>query len=261
MICHGVETACGPLRLTALGGKGRPLVLIHGWGGCSGQWAGVVPGLAACHAVWAVDLPGRVGAPLTGPPSMAVLGQGIATGLAAADLRGTLVLGHSMGGPLMIEAALAAPDRVAGLLGLDTLADRIFYGGTAPDDIAARRQVFGADLAGETRRMIAAIAAPDTPGAVLDRIATDILAARPADLLDMRDALFAWRIGDRLPGIRVPLRLLNSKAVAQAHGCDPLPCLARVPQATYGLGHFPQIEAPGRLLSKLLVELDRLQQA
>ncbi|WP_145962859.1 hypothetical protein [Mangrovicoccus ximenensis] len=78
---------------------------------------------------------------------------------------------------------------------------------------------------------------------------------RSDDLLELRDALFAWRIADRLPGLACPLRLLNSAAVEAAHGRDPLPCLADVPRRIYGRGHFPQIADPAALLPVLCAEL------
>nr|WP_256368206.1 alpha/beta fold hydrolase [Mangrovicoccus sp. HB161399] len=232
--------------------------MVHGWGGSSAQWQAQLPGLSARWRVFAADLPGGPVHPLAGPVSMAALGQGLATLLGAAGLEDAVLLGHSMGGPVMVEAALAAPGRIRGLLGLDTLADRVFYGGTPAAEIARRRAAFGADLAGETRRMVDAIAAPATPADRRAGIVRDILRARPADLLDLRDALFAWEIAARLPGLACPLRLVNSAAVEAAHAADPLPCLAAVPCRIYGSGHFPQIEAPASLLPVLLAELAEL---
>ncbi|MBE9639610.1 alpha/beta fold hydrolase [Salipiger mangrovisoli] len=257
MIRHEAETPAGPVRMTATGGQGRPLVLVHGWGGQGAQWRALLPTLAARFAVHVADLPGGSGAPLCGPVDMATLGQGLARLLEAADLRGALLVGHSMGGPVIVETALADPVRVAGLLGLDTLADRAFFGGSSPAVIVARRAEFAADPTGQTRAMIRAIAAPSTAEATVHAISTDVLRARAEDLLALRDALFAWRAGDRVPRLRPPLRLLNSAEVAAAHARDPLPCLANVPEAVYGTGHFPQIEAPDRLLPVLLAELDQ----
>ncbi|MBT9385073.1 alpha/beta hydrolase [Pseudooceanicola sp. CBS1P-1] len=248
----------GRFRLTCAGGQGRPLVLIHGWGGEAGQWDALLPGLAGDYVLWLVDMPGGPVLPLDGPVDLPALGRGIAAALVQADLRDVLLLGHSMGGPVAVEAALAAPERVAGILGLDTLADKVFYGGAPPEEIAFRRKVFGADLPGQTRAMIDAITAPDTSDALRAAMTRDILQADPQDLLALRDAMFAWRIADRLPALAVPLRLLNSGVVDAAHRRDPLECLRDVPQTVYGQGHFPQIEAPDALLPFLKAELAAL---
>ncbi|SDI30093.1 Pimeloyl-ACP methyl ester carboxylesterase [Alloyangia pacifica] len=257
MIRHSADTPAGPVRVTAAGGQGRPLLLIHGWGGQGAQWTALLPALAERFQVLVADLPGGPDAPLSGAVSMERLGQGVATLLRQAKLREVVIVGHSMGGPVMVEAALAAPDRISGLLGLDTLADRMFYGGSSAAEIAMRRTAFAADLVRQTRAMIFAIAALGTPEPVKEAICASVLRARPEDLLALRDALFAWRCGERLPRLAVPLRLLNSAEVTAAHARDPLPSLARVPQTVYGTGHFPQIESPDRLLPALLAELDQ----
>lgn len=253
-----VETPTGVFRMTSAGGLGRPLVLIHGWGGQARQWQGVTPFLARHYRVFAIDMPGGPAGPLTGRVSMEALGNGVAACLTAAALPPVILLGHSMGGPVMVEAALAAPKNVCGLLGLDTLADVTFYGGADTAEIATRRAMFGADVPGETRRMVANIVAPDTSGAVCDAITADILTARAEDLLDLRDAMFAWQAEVRVPLVEVALRLLNSRAVEAAHRINPMSSLADVPQSVFGAGHFPQLEAPEQIAAQLIVELDQL---
>ncbi|WP_171060830.1 alpha/beta fold hydrolase [Poseidonocella sp. HB161398] len=252
------SSRAGRFTLSEAGGSGPPLVLVHGWGGSAAQWQALLPGLVAQWRVFAADLPGGPVHPLEGSVSMATLGQGVAALLDAAGIGEAVLLGHSMGGPVVVEAALAAHGHVRGLLGLDTLADRTFYGGSDALEIARRRAAFGADIAGATRRMVAAIANPATGAARCNAIAAEVLRARPADLLELRDALFAWDIAARLPGLSCPLRLLNSAAVEVAHAQDPLPCLGKVPRRIYGAGHFPQIEAPALLLPILLAELAEL---
>ncbi len=257
---YSVETDCGPFRLTVAGGAGRPCVLIHGWGGTAAQWTALVPHLMAAHAVFLVDLPGGPAAPLTGPVSMTSLGEGVAACLRKAGVTDAILVGHSMGGPVMIETALAFSDGIMGLLGLDTLADRIYYGGSDANEIARRRAVFAADLEGETRRMVSAITMPDTSPTLCRQIADSILSAKADDLLALRDAMFAWSIADRLPLLRCPVHLLNSDEVYAAHERAPMPCLAIVPQSTYGHGHFPQIETPDALSTSLLEALLLLQE-
>lgn len=86
-----------------------PAVLIHGAGGCAATWAPVLPHWGpGDHAV---DLPGRGSA------------QGVPAASAAEAARaleglpeGALLVGHSFGGAVAIEAALAAPERWAGLV-------------------------------------------------------------------------------------------------------------------------------------------------
>src|SRR4029079_2537279 len=103
---------------------GRPsAVLIHGAGASSAIWMMVLARVArAGHAV-AIDLPGHGpsaadGAALDGAPGLTLARYRDAVG----ELAGTLCLGpawlggHSLGALVAIEAALAWPDKVRGLV-------------------------------------------------------------------------------------------------------------------------------------------------
>ncbi len=48
----------GPVKYVDFGGKGPPMVLVHGLGGSSVNWFAVGGGLARDHHVYAIDLPG-----------------------------------------------------------------------------------------------------------------------------------------------------------------------------------------------------------
>jgi len=103
---------------------GRPsALLIHGAGASSAIWMMVLARVArAGHAV-AIDLPGHGpsaadGAALDGAPGLTLARYRDAVG----ELAGTLCLGpawlvgHSLGALVAIEAALAWPDKVRGLV-------------------------------------------------------------------------------------------------------------------------------------------------
>jgi 2-succinyl-6-hydroxy-2,4-cyclohexadiene-1-carboxylate synthase len=112
------------LEVLEAGGGGRPLLLVHGFCGAKEDFADAVPPLAArgWHVV-APDLRGHGG---SGAPSGTA-----AYGLArfAADvvaLAGALswprftLLGHSMGGMVAQLVALGHPERISGLVLMDT---------------------------------------------------------------------------------------------------------------------------------------------
>lgn len=93
-------------------GKGRDLVLVHGWGLHSGVWRRVVPQLAARFRVHAVDLPGY-GACRAVP----ACGFDEAVGLLEEALPDdAMVCGWSLGAQLAIALALRAPRRVRTLV-------------------------------------------------------------------------------------------------------------------------------------------------
>ncbi|PYI53806.1 alpha/beta fold hydrolase [Paenibacillus flagellatus] len=91
-------------------GEGKPVVLIHSPGVDSREWTFVVPHLAAAHKVVTYDGRGTGRSPAPQRPTnllddlRSLLDE---LGLASASL-----VGHSMGGQLAAEFALAHPERV-----------------------------------------------------------------------------------------------------------------------------------------------------
>ena len=106
-------------------GKGDPaLVFVH-CGGCErGFWDGQMAHFATKHRVVALDLAGY-GQSGVGRKdwTMPAFGQDVVSVVEALDLKRVVLIGHSLGGPAVLEAALRMPGRVAGLVLVDTLVD------------------------------------------------------------------------------------------------------------------------------------------
>lgn len=102
-------------------GAGAPCVcLIHGTGGTGGVWMRQLEGLADVARVVAPDLPGHGqtgGAPLASIEDLAAF---VAHFLDALSVQRAVIGGHSMGGAVAQQFALAWPDRIEGLLLIGT---------------------------------------------------------------------------------------------------------------------------------------------
>ena len=113
-----------PIRYHAAG-KGDPaLVFVH-CGGCErGFWDRQVAHFAAKHRVVALDLAGH-GQSGGGRKdwTIAAFGQDVVSVVEALGLKRVVLIGHSLGGPVVLEAARRMPGRVAGLVLVDTLVD------------------------------------------------------------------------------------------------------------------------------------------
>lgn len=93
-------------------GEGPDVVLIHGAGGSTHSWRGLLPMLAQRYRVTAMDLPGHGFTPLTsgsrsGLPPMA---HDLMTLIEALRLRPAALVGHSAGGALALRVALDLAD-------------------------------------------------------------------------------------------------------------------------------------------------------
>jgi pimeloyl-ACP methyl ester carboxylesterase len=110
-------------------GSGTPaLVFVHGWSCDRSYWRGQVDAFAARHRVVTVDLAGHGASgagrsawtmPAFGEDVVAVVAE---LGLDDLVLDDLVLVGHSMGGDVIVETALRLPGQVLGLVWVDTYA-------------------------------------------------------------------------------------------------------------------------------------------
>lgn len=106
-------------------GSGPPLVCVHGFGGAKEDFADHLDVLARQATVVLVDLRGHGDSAGPPDPDAYSLDRCAADVLAVADALGFdrfRIIGHSMGGMVVRRVALAAPDRVEGVVFMSTAA-------------------------------------------------------------------------------------------------------------------------------------------
>ena len=106
-------------------GRGAPVVLLHSFLCSASMWAGQVDTLAREHLVINVDARGHGrSSPAHTPFSLYDLVGDVAAVLDDAEIERCVWAGLSMGGMTALRAALRVPDRITGLILLDTTAGR-----------------------------------------------------------------------------------------------------------------------------------------
>lgn len=97
-------------------GKGRVIVLLHGFLGSLEVWSELCKKLSKSFRVIAIDLPGHGETPSIGYyHSMELLAQSVKAVLDKAGVRRYVIVGHSMGGYAALAFAELYPDNVSGL--------------------------------------------------------------------------------------------------------------------------------------------------
>jgi pimeloyl-ACP methyl ester carboxylesterase len=97
-------------------GKGRVLVLLHGFLGSHEVWSDFVKKLSRKFRVIAIDLPGHGETPSIGYyHSMELLAQSVKAVLDKVGVRRYIITGHSMGGYVALTFAELYPENVSGI--------------------------------------------------------------------------------------------------------------------------------------------------
>lgn len=244
------------------GSRGQPIVLVHGWACDQTYWSDQIPYLAARARVVTIDLAGH-GESGTNRSEWSIAryaGDVIAV-LEAEDLHDVILVGHSLGGPVVLEAALLASSRVSGVVGIDTFFDLWLQPGLY-DTLLERMRV---DFATVTRDWVQRASFIETsPSELVDRIAADMSLQSPASGIPALAALGDWglsRMQEAFDSITVPLGVVQSSGAIATLGVveaqrSRLPFLRIVEMDA--VGHFMMSEDPSRfneLLWDLLADL------
>ena len=115
-ISESVEVGGRTLQYLKRGEGGRPLVLIHGFGGDLNNWMFNFDALAASREVFVIDLPGHGGSTKdAGDGSIDSLAKTVGGFLDAVGIDQAHLAGHSLGGAIATDLALNHPSRVLSL--------------------------------------------------------------------------------------------------------------------------------------------------
>ncbi len=124
-----VNTPAGPLRLAVIDkGKGRPILLLHGFATSSFTWQGIEPALSKRYRVIAVDLRGFGASdkPLDDHYSVFDQADAIEAFIEQENLKDLTVVGHSFGGgvtlALVLKSKQQAQPQIKNIVLIDTVA-------------------------------------------------------------------------------------------------------------------------------------------
>ena len=115
-VVETVEAGGRKVSYAGAGDSGDVVLLVHGYGGDRNSWLFLQEPLAARHRVYALDLPGHgTSAKDVGDGSVDLLADAVLGVLDAVGPDRAHLVGHSLGGAVVLAAAARSPGRIASL--------------------------------------------------------------------------------------------------------------------------------------------------
>jgi len=169
-------------------GTGEPaLVFVHGWSCDRSYWSRQIDYFATRYQVVAIDLPGH-GDSGAGRQAwtMPAFGDDVVAVVEKLALSEVAMIGHSMGGDVIVEAALHLPGRVIGLVWADTYSS--LGDPRTHEQIEQFLAPFREDFVTATSDLVRQMSLPNSDAVLVDWVVDDMSAAPPQIAVD------AWNI-------------------------------------------------------------------
>jgi pimeloyl-ACP methyl ester carboxylesterase len=194
-------------------GVGEPsLVFVHGWSCDARYWRAQLPHFSKNHRVVVLDLAGHGHSGSTRSRyTMKSFGEDVQAVTEATDSRRIILIGHSMGGSVIAEAARLMPNRVIGLIGIDTL-ENIEYPMTR-EELNQMIAPLAKDFRTGSRQFVKPMILPSTDPQLREWILSDMSAAAPAVALSAMNEMMSQYITKEAAAIfdeiRIPVITVN----------------------------------------------------
>jgi uncharacterized protein (TIGR02246 family) len=235
-----------PIKYEASGQGSPAVVLVHCWTCNRRLWDHVVPTLARDHRVVTLDLAGHGESGRARKAwTIEAFGEDVRAVVEALRLDRVVLVGHSMGGPVVLEAARRLPGRVVGLVPVDILQN--VEDKTPPDQVAAFLAPFRADYKAAAEGFIRKyLFVPSSPPALIDRVVAAATGTPAAIAVACLEAADRYDAVPAFEALAVPIRAIN----ADLFPTDRLANRRHAPQfdvvVMKGVGHYPMLEDPDR---------------
>ncbi len=233
------------------------LVFIHGWMCDSTFWEAQVEAFAEEFTVVTVDLAGHGESGLDRSDwTISAFGPDVQAVVEAAGLQRVILVGHSMGGPVAIYAAPLKPQKVFGVVGVDTLGDAELKWG--PDRVKQIAERYREDFAGRCGAVVQMMFSDQSEQSLVESVVSRMCDASPEIAIALFEDMAGYDMAAAFEAVQVPVRCINA---------DKMPTNVEINRKYSddfeaiimpGVGHFLMMEKPAEFNQHLRSVLDEL---
>lgn len=246
-------------------GKGdTTLLFVHGWCINKSYWEKQVDFFKSDYRIIALDLPGHG---LSGKErddwSIEGFGSDLVTLIDVLDLNNVVLVGHSMGGNIILEAAVKRPNQIIGFVGVDNFKD---VGAEYTEEQSQSINEFMRSIRQDYETVARGFAegmlfTETTSSGIVKKVTDDILKTPPEVSIEILESLLKVNQKERnlMRELHLQVHLINSDAPPTNE--IQLRKFCNYDYAIYSMGntgHYPMLEDPERfnsLLEDILKEL------
>lgn len=235
-------------------GKGEPvLVFVHGWSCSREYWKEQVAHFAKKHKVVTIDLAGHGQSGLSRRDyTIEAFGKDVVTVTEKLDLKRMILVGHSIGGLVVAEAARKMPGRVVCVVGADEFHD--IEKGFSEEDVKGLIVMIEPDFVKGTQIFVRGMFPPGANPELVEWVANDMSSANPEIGINIFRNFGNYDLKSAVQEIEVPVYSISSDFwpmnLEGNKKCVKSFKLKMMP----GIGHFVMLEDAGKF-NKLLEEI------
>jgi pimeloyl-ACP methyl ester carboxylesterase len=259
---HVVPSKDGtPISYEIYGAGESTLVFVHGWSCDARYWRAQLPHFAENHRVVMLDLAGHGHSGTTRSQyTMRAFGEDVKAVIEATGSRRIILIGHSMGGSVIAEAARLMPSRVIGLIGIDTLED-IEYPMTR-EELKRMIAPLEKDFRAGSRQFVEEMISPQTDPQLREWILSDMSAAPPAVALSAMNNMMSQYItgeaAEIFDEIRIPVITVNGDMWPVNYEANRRHMLSFDAIVLKGADHFLMLNRPEQFNRALETAISKL---
>ncbi len=242
------------LAVTEKGSGDTLVVLVHGWCCQRSDWHDYLESAPNTMRFVAPDLPGHGDSAATGGHwTVAGMARDVADMVRAQRVTRVVLVGHSMGGAVALEAA-GLLGEAAAVVFVDTFI--IPYGDLSEDDAAGIERGFQDDFPAAVARLVDNNTSDAMPEETRQALTAQMAAAPPDKMLPLWADLLRWNPESAFTTAGVPLFAINGEMIPDVARQR---CAGRVDEVVLAYpGHFPHWEQPGAFNQALNTRLEGL---
>jgi len=247
-----------PIVYEKAGNGEQVLVFVHGWSCDKSYWTNQFEYFAKNYTVIAIDLAGHGESGINRKDwTIENYGKDVKAVVEKENISNVILIGHSMGGAVVLSAAQQLGDKVKALIGIDTFHDiELKY---SDEQLNEFYSPFDKDFVNTTKEFVKGMFPENADSNLVEMISGDMSSAPPEIALASFRYLFKFDEAKNFDKVNLPIRFLNSDGYPTNTESAKRHIKDFDIKVMKGVGHFLMNERPeefNQLLEETIEELD-----